>query len=128
MEDWSLEQVVRGGSVFLRHLVRCIPLWKLSQVSCTKCPAGGMAVRLSPFYRRSPELQHHLGADSECRLSGLGEDPDVQHDPRGSCHPGEAMDQQELTTSCCRGKSGQLVWNHLGHFENPSSQAATQLP
>lgn len=48
----------------------------------TKCPAGsqcqgGMVVRFSLFYRRSPEPQHHLGADSECRISGLGEDPDV---------------------------------------------------
>lgn len=33
MGDWSLLQVVRDGSVFLRHLVKLIPLWKLSQVT-----------------------------------------------------------------------------------------------
>lgn len=33
MEDWSLKQVVRGGSGFLRHLVKCIRRWKLGQVT-----------------------------------------------------------------------------------------------
>jgi hypothetical protein len=77
----------------------------------TKCPEagqcpGGVAVRLSPFYRRSPEPQYHRGADSECRISSRGEDPDVQHDPRGS------WQWISRATSGCCGKSRQLGWNH----------------
>lgn len=33
MGDWSLVQVVRGGLVFLRLLIKRIPLWKLSHMT-----------------------------------------------------------------------------------------------
>lgn len=85
---------------------------------------GSQIIPLVPEVPRA--TARHLGADSERRTSDLGEEPDAQHLPWGSCHSREAM--AELTTSHCFGKSRQLGWNHLGSFENPSGQAATQRP
>lgn len=122
----SFVQVVRDGLFFLRHLVKRIPFWKLSQVTLSVLRVVDVReVWWSDYLPFTGDPWSHSitwelipSTESQASEKNLMCNVILRFLP---------LDQQEVTTSCC-GESVQPGWNCLGSFENPSSRAATQLP